>query len=48
MSYITNKNNEWNHIVDADTVEGSFERVMIEEIMETFKDMKIGKVMRSI
>ena len=32
--------NEWDQIVDADTVEGPIER---EEIMEAFKYLKIGK-----
>ena len=43
MSKIMNEENEWDQISDADTVEGPIERVMREEIMETFKYIKIGK-----
>ena len=35
--------NEWDHIADANTVEGPIERLMREEIMELFKYLKIGK-----
>ena len=41
MSKIMNEENEWDQI--ADTVEGSIERVMREEITEAFKYLKIGK-----
>ena len=34
---------EWDQTADADTVEGSIERVMREEIMETCKHLKIEK-----
>ena len=37
-----NERNEWDQI--ADTVEGPIERAMIEEIVEVFKYLKIGKV----
>ena len=39
MSKIMNKENEWEQIVDADTVEGPIER---DEIMEALKYLKIG------
>ena len=44
MSKIMSEENEWDQIVDVDTVEGPIERVMREEIMETFIYLKIGKV----
>ena len=42
MSKITNEENERDQIADADTVEGPIERVMIKEIVEVFKYLKIG------
>ena len=47
MLNIMNQNNEWDQIVDADTVEGPIERMMSEEIMEAFIHLKIGKSSRS-
>ena len=38
-----NKENEWDQIADADTVQEPIERVLREEIMEAFKHLKIGK-----
>ena len=38
-----NKENEWDQIADADTVEGPIERVMREEKIEAFKHLMIGK-----
>ena len=43
MSRIMNEENEWDQIADADSVEGSIERVMIKDIMEAFNYLKIGK-----
>ena len=43
MSKIMNEENDWDQLADADTVEGPIERLMREEIMETFKYLKIGK-----
>ena len=43
MSKIMNEENEWDQISDADTVEGPIKRVMLEELMETFKHLKIRK-----
>ena len=38
-----NEGNEWDQIVDADTVQGPFEGVMREEMMEAFKHLTIRK-----
>ena len=41
MSRSMNEDNEWDQIVDVDTVEGPIERVMREEMMEAFKHFMI-------
>ena len=43
MSKTMNEENGWDQIAETDTVQGQIERVMREEIMETFKRMKIGQ-----
>ena len=43
ISKITNEENEWDQIADADTVEGPIVIVTSEEIVEAFKHLKIGK-----
>ena len=43
MSKNMNEENEWDKTEHADTVEGPIERVMREEIVETFTHLMIGK-----
>ena len=35
--------NEWDQIADADNAEGQIQRVMRQEMMDVFKQLKIGK-----
>ena len=43
MPKVMNEENEWDKMAEADTVHGSTERVLREEIMEAFKHSKIVK-----
>ena len=40
MEKIINEENEWDHLTEADTVEGSIEMVTHKEIVQTIKGMK--------
>ena len=43
MEKITNVENEWDHTVEADMVEGPIEGVTDKEVMEAMNKMKLGK-----
>ena len=43
MEKIMNEENEWDHIVETDVVEGPVEKVARNEIVETMQKMKSGK-----
>ena len=43
MEKIMNKENEWDHMVETDIVEGPVEKVARNEIVEAMQRMKSGK-----
>ena len=43
MERITNKENEWEQSMEADSVERPVERVSREEVVEAMGEMKAGK-----
>ena len=43
MEKIKNEENEWNHMVETDVVEGPVEKVARNEIVEAMQKMKSGK-----
>ena len=47
MEKIMNEQNEWNHMVETDVVEGPVEKMARNEIMEVMQKMKSGKATRS-
>ena len=43
MEKIVNQENEWDHMVEIDVVEGPVEKVACNEIVEAMQRMKSGK-----
>ena len=43
MEKIMNEENEWDHVVETDLVEGPVEKVARNEIVEAMQSMKSGK-----
>ena len=46
MEKIMNEENEWDHMVETDVVEGPVEKVVRNEIVEEMQKMKSGKATR--
>ena len=44
MEKTMNEENEWDHMVETDLVEGPVEKVVHNEIVEAIQSMKLGKV----